>query len=78
MDAIPGLEIEADDVLCSHAATFGTLEWEPIFYLMSRGIPRSEAELMVIEGYFDELLDRIPFERVRERLQAAVEAKILS
>ena len=78
MDAIPGLEIEADDVLCSHAATFGTLEWEPIFYLMSRGIPRPEAELMVIEGYFDELLDRIPFERVRERLQAAVEAKILS
>lgn len=78
MDAIPGLEIEADDVACSHAATFGTLEWEPIFYLMSRGIPRNQAELMVIEGFFDELLDRIPFERVRERLQAAVEAKILS
>jgi len=78
MDAIPGLEIEADDVMCSHAATFGTLEEEPIYYLMSRGIPRNQAELMVIEGYFDELLDRIPFERVRERLQAAVEAKILS
>jgi len=78
MDAIPGLEIEADDVVCSHAATFGTLEWEPIYYLMSRGISRGQAELMVIEGYFDELLDRIPFERVRERLQAAVEAKILS
>ena len=78
MDAIPGLEIEADDVACSHAATFGTLEWEPIFYLMSRGIPRNQAELMVIEGYFDELLDRIPFDRVRERLQASVEAKILA
>ncbi len=77
MDGIPGLEIEADDVACSHAATFGTLEEEPIFYLMSRGIPRSEAELMVIEGYFDELLDRIPFENVRERLQAAIEAKIV-
>ena len=78
MDAIPGLEIEADDVVCSHAATFGTLEAEPIYYLMSRGIPRDQAELMVIEGFFDELLDRIPFERVRERLQAAVEAKIVS
>ncbi|MBZ0302029.1 MAG: Fe-S cluster assembly protein SufD [Anaerolineae bacterium] len=77
MDAIPGLEIEADDVRCSHAATFGTLEQEPVFYLMSRGIPRPEAELMVIEGFFDELLDRIPFERVKERLQASVEGKIV-
>ncbi len=78
MDGIPGLEIEADDVACSHAATFGTLEQEPIFYLMSRGIPRPQAELMVIEGFFDELLDRVPFERVRERLMQAIEAKILS
>jgi Fe-S cluster assembly protein SufD len=77
MDGIPGLEIEADDVMCSHAATFGTLEEEPIFYLMSRGIPRAQAELMVIDGFFDELLQRIPFERVRERLQAAMEAKIV-
>jgi len=64
-------------VACSHAATFGYLEEEPIYYLMSRGIPRAQAELMVIEGFFDELLDRIPFERVKERLQAAVEAKIV-
>lgn len=78
MDGIPGLEIEADDVKCSHAATFGSLEEEPIFYLMSRGIPRPEAELMVIGGFFDELLARIPFERVRERLHAAIESKILS
>lgn len=77
MDGIPGLEIQADDVKCSHAATFGTLEEEPIFYLMSRGIERSTAELMVIDGFFDELLQRIPFERVRERLQASMEAKIV-
>lgn len=77
MDAIPGLEIEADDVACSHAATFGTLEEEPIFYLMSRGIPRDHAELMVIDGFFDELLQRIPFERVRDRLKAEIEAKIM-
>jgi Fe-S cluster assembly protein SufD len=76
MDSIPGLEIAADDVACSHAATFGSLEEEPIFYLMSRGIPRKEAELMVIEGFFDELLQRIPFERVRKRLQSAIAAKI--
>lgn len=77
MDGIPGLEIEADDVRCSHAATFGTLEEEPIFYLMSRGIERPDAELMVIEGFFDELLQRIPFERVRDRLYNAMAAKIV-
>ncbi|MFN8527100.1 MAG: Fe-S cluster assembly protein SufD [Anaerolineae bacterium] len=77
MDAIPGLEIEADDVRCTHAATFGTLEEQPVFYLMSRGIPRPEAELMVTEGFFEELLDRVPFERVRDRLRASLEAKIV-
>ncbi len=78
MDGIPGLEIEADDVICSHAATFGTLEEEPIHYLMSRGIPRGQAELMMINGFFDELLQRIPFDKVVDRLQEAVETKILS
>ena len=77
MDSIPGLEIEADDVACSHAATFGTLEDAPIFYLMSRGITRPQAQLMIIEGFFDELLQRIPFERVRQRLMNEIEAKII-
>jgi Fe-S cluster assembly protein SufD len=77
MDSIPGLEIEADDVMCSHAATFGTLEEEPIYYLMSRGISRPQAQLMVIDGFFDELLQRIPFERVRARLMREIEAKII-
>jgi len=77
MDSIPGLEIEADDVACSHAATFGTLEEEPIYYLMSRGIPRPQAQLMIIEGFFDELLQRVPFERVRERLMQEIAAKII-
>ncbi|MYE77415.1 MAG: Fe-S cluster assembly protein SufD, partial [Chloroflexi bacterium] len=77
MDSIPGLEIEADDVACSHAATFGTLEEEPIYYLMSRGISRPQAQLMIIEGFFDELLQRVPFERVRQRLMDEIEAKII-
>lgn len=77
MDAIPGLEIEADDVRCTHAATFGSLEEAPVFYLMSRGIPRPQAELMVTEGFFEELLERIPFERVQDRLRASLEAKIV-
>ena len=77
MDSIPGLEIEADDVACSHAATFGTLEEELIFYLMSRGITRPQAQLMIIEGFFDELLERIPFDRVRQRLMDEIEEKII-
>ena len=77
MDSIPGLEIEADDVACSHAATFGTLEEEPIYYLMSRGITRPQAQLMIIEGFFDELLQRVPFERVRQRLMDEIEQKII-
>ncbi|MFN8379060.1 MAG: Fe-S cluster assembly protein SufD [Anaerolineae bacterium] len=77
MDAIPGLEIEADDVRCTHAATFGTLEEQPVFYLMSRGVPREEAELAVSEGFFEELLERIPFPRVQDRLRVALETKIL-
>lgn len=77
MDGIPGLEIEADDVACSHAATFGTLEEQPVYYLMSRGIERPQAELMLIDGFFDELLQRIPFERVRDRLMEEIEAKIV-
>lgn len=78
MDSIPGLEIEADDVACSHAATFGTLEEEPIYYLMSRGITRPQAQLMIIEGFFDELLQRVPFERVRQRLMDEIQAKIIA
>ncbi|MGJ3241188.1 MAG: Fe-S cluster assembly protein SufD [Anaerolineae bacterium] len=77
MDGIPGLEIEADDVACSHAATFGSLEEQPVFYLMSRGITRPQAELMLISGFFDELLQRIPFEKVRERLTEEIQAKII-
>jgi Fe-S cluster assembly scaffold protein SufB len=44
---------------------------------MSRGIPRNQAELMVIDGFFDELLLRVPFERVRDRLKEAIEEKIV-
>lgn len=67
-DSIPGLEIEADDVRCTHASTVGKLDEEEIFYLMSRGIPRHEATRMVIQGFFDPIMQRIPFERVRTRI----------
>ncbi len=75
-DSIPGLEISADDVRCTHGATVGRLEDEPIFYLKSRGIPQHEAEKLVVEGFFDPIFQRIPFEGVRERFQQYISDKM--
>jgi len=75
-DSIPGLEILADDVRCTHGATVGKLEEEPIFYLKSRGIPQKDAERIVVEGFFDPIMQRIPFEGVRERFHQAILEKM--
>jgi Fe-S cluster assembly protein SufD len=74
-DSIPGLEILADDVRCTHGATVGRLEQEPMFYLESRGIPPKDAERILVEGFFDPIMQRIPFDGVRERFQQAILAK---
>jgi Fe-S cluster assembly protein SufD len=75
-DSIPGLEILADDVRCTHGATVGKLEQEPLFYLRTRGLPLKEAERIVVEGFFDPIMQRIPFEGVRERFQQAIQEKM--
>jgi Fe-S cluster assembly protein SufD len=75
-DSIPGLEILADDVRCTHGATVGKLEQEPLFYIKSRGIPQAEAEKIVVEGFFDPIFQRIPFEGVRERFQQYIADKM--
>ncbi len=71
-DSIPGLEIEADDVACTHASTIGKLEETEIFYLMSRGIERKIAEQIMVEGFFDPIMQRIPFEGVRQRISERI------
>lgn len=75
-DSIPGLEILANDVRCTHAATVGKLEDEPVFYLMSRGMTREDAERLLVVGFFDPIMERIPFVGVRERMAAHIEAKL--
>ena len=75
-DSIPGLEILADDVRCTHGATVGKLDPEPLFYLKSRGIPDREAEHLMVEGFFDPIMQRIPFEGVRARFQKAILEKM--
>lgn len=75
-DSIPGLEIQADDVRCTHASTVGQLDEEEIFYLMSRGIPRPTAVRMVVQGFFDPVMQRIPIEGVRERIAERILEKV--
>lgn len=76
VDAIPGLEIEADDVRCTHGATAGRVDDEQVLYAMCRGLTKYEAMHMIVEGFFAEVYDRIPVELVRETLSEAVERKL--
>lgn len=76
-DSIPELEIEADDVRCTHGATVGPIEEAAVFYMMARGIPRPEAERLFTEGFFDELIAKIPLEVVQERLFQVIRQKIV-
>lgn len=75
-DSIPGLEIMADDVRCTHGATVGKIDPEQLFYLRSRGIPQLEAEKLIVTGFFEPIMERIPFEGVRERFKRAIVEKI--
>lgn len=75
-DSIPGLMIEADDVRCTHGATTGRVDEEQLFYAESRGISENEAMHMIVEGFFQQVYDRIPIEVVRETLSRTVQAKL--
>ena len=74
--ALPNLEIRADDVRCSHGATVGQVDDTMLFYLMSRGLDREQAERLLVFGFFDEVLERVPGEGVRSRIRESIEAKI--
>ena len=75
-DSIPALEIDANDVRASHAATISQVEDEYVFYLQSRGIPRDTAVKMIVEGFFSTVFNRMGNERVQERLMATVQRKM--
>ena len=75
-DSIPGLEIMANDVRCTHGATLGRVDRDQLFYLMARGLSRSQAERLIVRGFFQDVLDRIELEPVREALGSALEARI--
>ncbi len=75
-DSLPNLEIEADDVKCSHGATVGQLDEEAIFYLTSRGLPRTQAERLVVVGFLGEVLARLPLGGVVEKVTRMIEQKL--
>jgi Fe-S cluster assembly protein SufD len=72
----PQLEIFADDVKCTHGATIGQIDPEAIFYLRSRGIGLEEARNLLIVAFAGEIIDHVKFEPLRERLKAALLAKM--
>jgi Fe-S cluster assembly protein SufD len=75
-ESVPNLEIETNDVKCSHASTVGPIDEEQRFYLESRGIPPDVAERLVVLGFFDEVLDQLPVGPLAAELRARVSAKL--
>jgi FeS assembly protein SufB len=71
-ELIPGLEIAANEVSASHGATSGQIDEEQLFYLMVRGISRPEAERIIVQGFFEPVLQRIPLENLRIRLRRSI------
>ncbi|AGL15686.1 Fe-S cluster assembly protein SufD [Actinoplanes sp. N902-109] len=76
-DSVPNLEIETGEIVgAGHASATGRFDEEQLFYLMARGIPEHEARKLVVRGFFAELINKIPVEDLRERLGAAIEARL--
>jgi Fe-S cluster assembly protein SufD len=76
-DSIPGLKIDTNDVAqAGHASTSGEVDEEQLFYMLSRGIPRAEAVHMIVTGFFEPVIDKIPDEALREQFAALIDAKL--
>jgi Fe-S cluster assembly protein SufD len=75
-DSIPGLEIEADDVRCTHGSTSGRVDDGQVFYAMSRGYTRKEAVRMIVSGFFQQVFDRITIPSVRDALSESISQRV--
>ncbi len=75
-DSIPGLEIEADNVRCTHGSTTGRVDEELIFYARCRGFTRQEAIRAIVSGFFQQIFDRITIDSVREALALAIGRRV--
>jgi Fe-S cluster assembly protein SufD len=75
-DSVPNLEIDENDVRCSHASTVGPIDAEQRYYLESRGIPPTAADRLIVAGFFGDILDRAPAPAVRAHLRRAVSDRL--
>jgi Fe-S cluster assembly protein SufD len=75
-DSLPGLEIDADDLKCSHGSTMGNLDPDQVFYLQSRGLSAAEARRLLVMAFFEEVIEKVPYEFMRERVRAHVKKKM--
>ncbi len=75
-DSIPGLEIEADDVRCTHGSTSGRVDEELIFYAQCRGFTRREAIRAIVTGFFQQIFDRVTIDSVRDALGHAISRRV--
>lgn len=76
VESVPNLEIENNDVRCSHASAVGPVDAEQQFYLESRGVPTGEAQRLIVAGFLDEVLDSLPVQELRGTLRSAIDAKL--
>ena len=74
-NSAPGLEIETDDVRCTHGATCGQIDAEELFYLQSRGIPLKDAQRLIVYGFLEEVIDRVGQPAITEKLSGMLHAK---
>lgn len=75
-DSLPQLEIQTDDVRCTHGATIGPVDEEQTFYLMSRGLSRAEAERLIAEGFFQDIIAALPSEHVQAWVRGHLQASM--
>jgi Fe-S cluster assembly protein SufD len=75
-DSIPMLEISDNDVRCTHGSSVGPIDKGHVYYLMTRGLPQADAERLVVQGFFEPVIERIASEELKERVRVAVDAKI--
>ena len=72
---MPGLEILADNVKCSHGATSGQLDEDELFYLLARGIPKPVAQHLLVAGFLNEVVERLDHPQIGAKLHDMIEAK---
>ena len=74
-NSMPGLEIMADDVRCTHGATSGQIDEDELFYLRTRGIPTKIAQRLLVTGFLDEVIQRLDHSAIAEHLQRLIKEK---